>query len=484
MQTDILADADAVAQAAARFIAAQCAVAIAARGRFKFAVSGGHTPWQMLRALAAENVDWTNVHLFQVDERVAPPGDPDRNLTHIRESLLDARRRCRPTTCTRCRSKRTDLAAAAARYAQTLATIAGTPPVLDLVHLGLGPDGHTASLVPERSRAERGLSRRVADPAVHGPPAHDAHLSGPQPVALRDVRGHRRREGPCARRAARRRPHIPAGRVTGDRALIVADAAAAGLHDYRGTAMTDFPRNQDIATLCINTIRTLSIDAVQAASSGHPGAPMGLAPMAYVLWNRVMSFDPADPIWANRDRFVLSNGHASMLLWSLLHLTGVKAVNPEYEVQGQPSVTLDDIKHFRQIGSHAPGHPEYHLVSGVETTTGPLGQGIATSVGMAMAQKWLASRYNQPDFPIFDYRHLRDLRRRLPDGRRRRRGSLARRPSAARQPVLDLRQQPHHDRRQHAHHVHRGRRGALPGLPVERAARRRRQRPRAHRARA
>jgi transketolase len=165
----------------------------------------------------------------------------------------------------------------------------------------------------------------------------------------------------------------------------------------------EFPRNQDIATLCINTIRTLSIDAVQAANSGHPGAPMALAPLAYVLWNRVMRFDPADPIWANRDRFVLSNGHASMLLWSILHLTGVKAVNPEYEVLGQPSVSLDDIKHFRQIGSHAPGHPEYHLVSGVETTTGPLGQGIATSVGMAIAQKFLASRYNQPDFTVFDY---------------------------------------------------------------------------------
>ncbi|MFO1306498.1 MAG: transketolase [Burkholderiales bacterium] len=165
----------------------------------------------------------------------------------------------------------------------------------------------------------------------------------------------------------------------------------------------EFPHNQDIDTLCINTIRTLSIDAVQAANSGHPGAPMALAPLAYALWNRVMRFDPSDPIWPDRDRFVLSNGHASMLLWSILHLTGVKAVNPEYEVLGRASVTLDDIKRFRQIGSHAPGHPEYHLVSGVETTTGPLGQGIATSVGMAMAQKWLASRYNQPDFTVFDY---------------------------------------------------------------------------------
>ncbi|MFO1322990.1 MAG: transketolase [Burkholderiales bacterium] len=164
-----------------------------------------------------------------------------------------------------------------------------------------------------------------------------------------------------------------------------------------------FPQNQDLATLCINTIRTLAIDAVQAADSGHPGAPMALAPLGYVLWNRVLRFDPADPVWPNRDRFVLSNGHASMLLWALLHLTGVKAVNPDYEVLGRESVTLDDIRRFRQPGSHAPGHPEYHLVSGVETTTGPLGQGIATSVGMAIAQKWLAARYNKPEFPIFDF---------------------------------------------------------------------------------
>ncbi len=165
-----------------------------------------------------------------------------------------------------------------------------------------------------------------------------------------------------------------------------------------------FPHDQDIDQLCIDTIRTLSIDAVQAANSGHPGAPMALAPMAYVLWNRVMNFDPADPIWPGRDRFVLSNGHASMLLWAVLHLAGVRAVNPDYEVLGGPAVSLDDIRRFRQLGSHAPGHPEYHLVSGVETTTGPLGQGIATSVGMAMAQKWLAARFDRPGFTLFDYR--------------------------------------------------------------------------------
>ena len=161
--------------------------------------------------------------------------------------------------------------------------------------------------------------------------------------------------------------------------------------------------NQDLDLLSINTIRTLSIDAVQQAKSGHPGTPMALAPLVYTIWNRVMRFDPKDPIWPNRDRFVLSNGHASMLVWSVLYLTQTQAVNADYERLGKPSVTLDEIRRFRQIDSKTPGHPEYHWVSGVETTTGPLGQGIATSVGMAIAQKWLASRYNRPEFAIFDY---------------------------------------------------------------------------------
>jgi transketolase len=155
--------------------------------------------------------------------------------------------------------------------------------------------------------------------------------------------------------------------------------------------------------LAINTIRTLSMDAIQSAKSGHPGAPMALAPLVYTIWNRVMNFDPQDPIWPNRDRFVLSNGHASMLVWSILHLTGVQAVNADYERVGQPSVTLDEIRRFRQLGSKTPGHPEYHWVSGVESTTGPLGQGVATSVGMAIAQKWLANRYNKPGFELFNY---------------------------------------------------------------------------------
>jgi transketolase len=155
--------------------------------------------------------------------------------------------------------------------------------------------------------------------------------------------------------------------------------------------------------LAINTIRTLSIDAVQQAKSGHPGTPMALAPLVYTIWNRILRFDPKDPIWPGRDRFILSNGHASMLLWSVLYLTQTQAVDAEYERLGKPSVTLEDIKRFRQLDSRAPGHPEYHWVSGVETTTGPLGQGIATSVGMAIGRKWLGARYNKPGFDIFDY---------------------------------------------------------------------------------
>jgi transketolase len=163
--------------------------------------------------------------------------------------------------------------------------------------------------------------------------------------------------------------------------------------------MTD----ENTVQLAINTIRTLSIDAVQQAKSGHPGTPMALAPLIYTIWNRVLQYDPEDPIWPNRDRFVLSNGHASMLLWSILHLTGVHAVDADYERLGEPAVTLEDIRRFRQLGSKAPGHPEYRWVSGVETTTGPLGQGVATAVGMAIAQKWLAKRYNRPGFDLFNY---------------------------------------------------------------------------------
>jgi transketolase len=155
--------------------------------------------------------------------------------------------------------------------------------------------------------------------------------------------------------------------------------------------------------LCVNTIRTLAMDAVQAANSGHPGTPMALAPVAYCLWQRVLRFDPDHPIWPNRDRFVLSVGHASMLLYAMLHLTGTKAVNPKYETLGRLSVTLEDIKSFRQLESKCPGHPEYRWTSGIETTTGPLGQGVATSVGMAIAERWLASYFNRPGFNLFDY---------------------------------------------------------------------------------
>jgi len=153
----------------------------------------------------------------------------------------------------------------------------------------------------------------------------------------------------------------------------------------------------------INTIRTLAMDGVQAANSGHPGTPMAMAPVAYCLWQQFLHFDPQDPVWPNRDRFVLSIGHASMLLYALLHLTEVRAVSKDYEALGEVSVPLDALKAFRQLDSRCPGHPEYRWTSGVETTTGPLGQGVATSVGMAIARQWLAARYNRPGFELFDF---------------------------------------------------------------------------------
>ncbi len=161
--------------------------------------------------------------------------------------------------------------------------------------------------------------------------------------------------------------------------------------------------NSPIDQLSINTIRTLCIDAVQQANSGHPGTPMAMAPVVYCLWQRFLRFDPDDPIWPNRDRFVLSAGHASTLLYSMLYLTGVKAVDPQYERLGEPSVTLEDLKRFRQLDSKCPGHPEYRWTSGVETTTGPLGQGLATSVGMAIARNWMAQYFNRPNFTMIDY---------------------------------------------------------------------------------
>ena len=161
--------------------------------------------------------------------------------------------------------------------------------------------------------------------------------------------------------------------------------------------------SKQLDILSINTIRTLAIDAVQKANSGHPGAPMALAPVAYCLWQRFLRYDPADPVWPNRDRFVLSNGHASMLLYAMLYLCEVRGVNPEYESYGEFAVTLDDIKRFRQLDSRTPGHPEYRHTAGVETTTGPLGQGIGNSVGMAIASRWLGANFNRPGFEIFNF---------------------------------------------------------------------------------
>jgi len=155
---------------------------------------------------------------------------------------------------------------------------------------------------------------------------------------------------------------------------------------------------RDIDLTCIDTIRTLAMDAVEQAKSGHPGTPMALAPAAYTLWQRVLRYDPADPRWPNRDRFVLSNGHASMLLYALLHLAGVRD-----EERNGPAVSLDDIKQFRQLGSRCPGHPEYGHTAGVEVTTGPLGQGCGNSVGMAIGARWLAATFNRPELTLFDY---------------------------------------------------------------------------------
>ncbi len=164
------------------------------------------------------------------------------------------------------------------------------------------------------------------------------------------------------------------------------------------------PAAESLDELAINTIRTLAIDAVQKADSGHAGAPMGLAPVAYTLWTRFLRYDPKDPAWPDRDRFVLSCGHASMLLYALIHLAGVERVDQHGKKLGKPAVSLDDIKAFRELDSVCPGHPEYRITTGVETTTGPLGQGAANSVGMAMAERWLEQRFNRPGLPIFGHR--------------------------------------------------------------------------------
>ena len=171
------------------------------------------------------------------------------------------------------------------------------------------------------------------------------------------------------------------------------------------SANTTFSNDPNIERdqLCVNTIRTLSMDAVQKANSGHPGTPMALAPVAYTLWSKYLRYHPEHPDWPNRDRFVLSVGHASMLLYSLLHLAGVTEIDEHGQPSGNPAVSLDDIKQFRQMDSKTPGHPEYRMTTGVETTTGPLGQGCANSVGMAMAQRWLGQRFNRDGATLFDY---------------------------------------------------------------------------------
>src|SRR2546425_9996922 len=175
--------------------------------------------------------------------------------------------------------------------------------------------------------------------------------------------------------------------------------ATGGLMPAPGVKVSESNLDQ----LAINTIRTLSMDAVQQANSGHPGAPMGLAPVVYCLWQRFLRYDPEDPAWFNRDRFVLSAGHASMLLYSTLHLAGVRRLDGQGKVMQDLAVSMEEIKRFRQLDSKTPGHPESHITTGVETTTGPLGQGAGNSVGMAIASKWLAANFNRPSFEIFDF---------------------------------------------------------------------------------
>ena len=170
-------------------------------------------------------------------------------------------------------------------------------------------------------------------------------------------------------------------------------------HDLEEPASGDGLRDSRLDRLSIDTIRTLAMDAVQKANSGHPGTPMALAPVAYTLWQKVLRYDCDDPRWPNRDRFLLSNGHASMMLYALLHLAHVR----DPEEGGRPAVSLDDIRRFRQLGSRCPGHPEHGVTPGVEVTTGPLGQGCGNSVGMAVGGSFLASRFNRPDFPVFDF---------------------------------------------------------------------------------
>ena len=228
--------------------------------------------------------------------------------------------------------------------------------------------------------------------------------------------------------------------------------------------MTSSLAEHSLDQLSIDTLRLLAVDTVEKAKSGHPGAPLGCAPIAYLLFHKLMKHNPSNAKWADRDRFVLSNGHASALLYSVLFLSGY-------------DLTLDDLKSFRQWGSRTPGHPERGDTDGVEVTTGPLGQGIAMAVGMAMAEKHLAAVYNRPGFDVVDHYTYCPVGRRRPDGRRLARGRIAGRNAGPGQADLYLRRQPDFAGRAHQPELHRGRAGALRGLSLACAAGGRRQRP-------
>ncbi len=236
-------------------------------------------------------------------------------------------------------------------------------------------------------------------------------------------------------------------------------------------------KSTSIDQLTINTIRTLSMDAVQAANSGHPGTPMALAPVAYTLWQQFLSYDPSSPAWPGRDRFVLSCGHASMLIYSLLHLAQVIQLDQNGKPTGELAVPLEHIKKFRQLHFRTPGHPEHFETTGVETTTGPLGQGCGNSVGMAIAERWLAAHFNRPGFPLFDYNiWVLASDGDLMEGVANEAASIAGHLRPV-EPVLDLRRQPHHDRRAHRSGVQRGCRPAVRGAGLERDQGGRRERP-------
>ena len=498
MKIEVYSDDDTVAREAAAIIAADSAHAVAERGRFVMAVSGGHTPWLMLRALADEPLPWQHVHVVQVDERVAPADDPDRNLTHLRESLL-TRVPLPPDHIHAMPVEAPDLGRAAAQYAATLRDVAGSPPVLDLVHLGLGPDGHTASLVP----GDPVLDVTDADVAVTGPYQGRRRMTLTYPIINRSrrvlwlVTGARRPQCSCACATAID-PFQPRRSSGSGIAARGPRSRRAAWHQRRtgGANMTAMARpcsgcapTDDRCAIgsVVDQFHSHALDRCGAAgaSPAIPARRWRWRRSIYTLWNRVHALRSAGshlaeprPVRAlQRPRLDAAVVGAS----SDRHARRQRRVRAAWATRRSRSTTF-------AISANSAARrrviPSIIWVSGVETTTGPLGQGVATSVGMAIAEKWLANRYNRPGFEIFDYNIYAVCGDGcMMEGVASEAASLAGH-LGTRQPLLDLRQQPHHDRRQHPHHVYRGHRGSVPRLRLERTARGRCQRHRPDRARA